>query len=66
MVKSINGRLLPRGRELGKLGIRLPRGKELPPPLPVFQVFDAEDAVIDGESEDVTPAGALVDESARN
>lgn len=66
MVKSINGRLLPRGRELGKLGVRLPRGKELPPPLPVFQVFDAEDAVIDGESEDLTPAGVLADESARN
>jgi hypothetical protein len=28
-------------------------------------VFDADDAVIDGESEDVTPAAALVDESAR-
>lgn len=65
MVKSINGRLLPRGRELTRLGVRLPRGKELPPPLPAFQVFDADDAVIDGESEDVTPAGALVDESAR-
>lgn len=65
MVKSINGRLLPRGRELTKLGVRLPRGKELPPPLPAFQVFDSDDAVIDGESEDVTPAGALVDESAR-
>jgi DNA recombination protein RmuC len=66
MVKSINGRLLPRGRELGKLGVRLPRGKELPPPLPAFQVFDAENAMIDGEAEDVTPAGALVDESARS
>jgi DNA recombination protein RmuC len=65
MVKSINGRLLPRGRELTRLGVRLPRGKELPPPLPAFQVFDADDAVIDGESEDVTPAPALVDESAR-
>jgi DNA recombination protein RmuC len=65
MVKSINGRLLPRGRELTRLGVRLPRGKELPPPLPAFQVFDADDAVIDGESEDVTPAAALVDESAR-
>jgi len=65
MVKSINGRLLPRGRELTRLGVRLPRGKELPPPLPAFQVFDADDAVIDGESEDVTPAGALVDESVR-
>lgn len=65
MVKSINGRLLPRGRELTKLGVRLPRGKELPAPLPAFQVFDTDDSIIDGESEDVTPAGALVDESAR-
>jgi DNA recombination protein RmuC len=63
MVKSINGRLLPRGRELGKLGVRMPRGKDLPSPLPMFQIFDSEDALIEGEAEDVTTP-ALSDASA--
>jgi DNA recombination protein RmuC len=64
MVKSINGRLLPRGRDLGKLGVRMPRGKDLPSPLPMFQVFDSDDALIEGEAEDVTTAGALTDSTA--
>jgi DNA recombination protein RmuC len=65
MVKSINSRLLPRGRELGRLGVRMPRGKDLPSPLPMFQVFDSDDALIEGEAEDVTTAGALTDATAR-
>jgi DNA recombination protein RmuC len=65
MVKSINGRLLPRGRELGKLGVRMPRGKDLPSPLPMFQIFDSDNALIEGEAEDVTTAGALPDATAR-
>jgi DNA recombination protein RmuC len=64
MVSSINGRMLPRTRDLTKLGVKPPRGKEISGPLPVFQVFDSSDALIDGEAEDVTTP-ALLDESGR-
>ncbi|MBN8530517.1 MAG: DNA recombination protein RmuC [Alphaproteobacteria bacterium] len=44
--KSINKFLLPRGRNIVKLGLRLPNNKELPANIPSFHVHIAEDAPI--------------------
>jgi len=50
---SLNGRLLPRARAIAELGVRPAPGKELPPPLPTFQVV-TQDAglLIEGEAEE--------------
>ena len=49
LTASVNQRLLPRARNLAKLGM-LP-SKELPANLPSYAVHSQEDAVIDGDAE---------------
>jgi DNA recombination protein RmuC len=56
MSKSVNGRLLPRARTLVKLGLR--PGKEMPPPLPGYQVHVA-DQEIEGEAEELPALPAV-------
>jgi DNA recombination protein RmuC len=51
---SVNSRLLPRARELARLGVRT--GKPLPGNLPAYQVMAAE-SELEGEAAEVTDAG---------
>lgn len=58
---SVNQRLLPRARNLGKLGIQ--PNKPLPANLPAYSVHNHEDQLIDGEAAEIeadlpNPAGA--------
>ncbi|HYL34011.1 MAG TPA: DNA recombination protein RmuC [Stellaceae bacterium] len=50
LANSVNGRLLPRARKLGKLG--LPTGKPLEN-LPAYAVHSIEGATIEGEAEEI-------------
>jgi DNA recombination protein RmuC len=54
--KSVNGRLLPRARQLVKLGLQ--PGKGIPAPLPGYQVHVA-DQEIEGEAEELPPLAAV-------
>jgi DNA recombination protein RmuC len=56
LTKSVNGRLLPRARQLVRLGLR--PGKELPTPLPSYQVHVA-DQEIDGDAEELSNIAKL-------
>jgi DNA recombination protein RmuC len=51
---SVNSRLLPRARELARLGVRT--GKPLPGNLPAYQVMAAE-SELEGEAAEVSDAG---------
>jgi DNA recombination protein RmuC len=56
---TVNGRLLPRARDLQKLGLRPP--KPIPGNLGAYQVFDRDgDALIDGEAAEVPEDGRLI------
>jgi DNA recombination protein RmuC len=60
--RSVNGRLLGRGRRLTELGLR--PGKALPENLPVFHLQNL-DSVIEGEAEDLSePSGKAASEPA--
>lgn len=56
---TVNGRLLPRARDLQKLGLRPP--KPIPGNLNAYQVLDRDsDAMIDGEAAEVAEEGRLI------
>lgn len=59
--RSVNGRLLGRGRKLTELGLR--PGKALPGNLPTYHL-QMLDSVIDGEAEDLTEPGPTALEAA--
>ncbi|HLY56780.1 MAG TPA: DNA recombination protein RmuC, partial [Stellaceae bacterium] len=48
---SLNGRVLPRARELTKLGLR--PNKPMPPNLPGYQVLDLSTETIEGEAAEI-------------
>jgi DNA recombination protein RmuC len=48
LTASVNQRLLPRARNLAKLGVQ--PGKTLPPNLPSYAVHSQEDSLIDGDA----------------
>lgn len=51
LARSVNSRLLPRARKLGKFGVQ--SAKPLPPNLPAYQVTSIEGETIEGEAEEV-------------
>ncbi len=56
---TVNGRLLPRARDLQKLGLRPP--KPIPGNLNAYQVFDRDsEGTIDGEAAEVAEEGRLI------
>jgi DNA recombination protein RmuC len=62
--RSVNQRLLPRGRRLGALGVPLPTGKTaLPASLPAYAVMSQEsDQLIEGEASEIADEPRLVAE----
>lgn len=48
--KSVNGRLLPRGRKLVELGIELPKNKQIPDNLPEYHIITDTAPLIEGEA----------------
>ena len=56
---TVNGRMLPRARDLQKMGLRPP--KTIPSNLSVYQVIDRDsDGLIDGEAETVAEEGIML------
>ena len=52
LTRSVNGRLLPKVRELMNLGVRPSRNKPLPKAVPAYEVIELESgALIEGEAE---------------
>jgi DNA recombination protein RmuC len=55
LASSINGRLLPRTRNLADLGVSPGRNRQIPGKIPMYQIIDhSQNDVIDAEAEDVT------------
>ncbi|MCP5373154.1 MAG: DNA recombination protein RmuC [Hyphomicrobiales bacterium] len=58
LTRSVNGRLLPKVRELMALGVRPSRNKPLPKAIPAYEVIELESgALIEGEAETVDGDG---------
>ncbi|MCD6035356.1 MAG: putative recombination protein (RmuC family) [Rickettsiales bacterium] len=51
--RSVNGRLLPKMKKLTKMGVGLPKNKELPANLPDYHISVDKSPVIEGEAEDM-------------
>jgi len=60
LTASLNGRVLPRAREMARLGLR--PGKPLPSNLPAYQVLDLGAEMIDGDAADIDDQALIAPE----
>lgn len=58
LTSSLNGRVLPRAREMTRLGLR--PGKQVPGNLPAYQVLDLGAEMIEGEVTDLADEASLL------